>query len=505
MNSDEGIVAAASDEQQAPSEVPPPPATTPPNDEGRPPRSPEPRAKRLSLTSSSAESRPTTSVSAPSHARVQSSISDVSFDSPRGPSDSKAVADILKQVSSNGELVDESPSLKIERRLTLADVKAASPMEAEAETLLMEAIEEREENPQTDDTVFPNIPTASVDAFEAQPVEPLSGSAEQRFQEVTDDVRESNAETKGKLAGLAHAMRLLHEDTAGQLNATDEQQQHLQTDQPSEPVAAEIPSSDADKFVNNANLLFRRNTASQRKEEPASNTSPTNDSTSSMNMDVEHGVPGSSHHSPRDRIKDAVTGTGGRIKREALNMNEFFEPRKATIFSYCKWMMLIFILPLTLIAIILFYAAGNPMLRDTDASVSWLMLFLVRNLITMSLAKALEIYIIYYLGLRKRLLSRVFGPVTALVVVQSRGYPCVLFFYGLISMFLLSGYSDFVKWWLFYQNAIHLCNANNPAGKISVSRIYVGVIGCCMLFGAAVTLKRHWLGLKLGQRAYRKY
>jgi hypothetical protein len=387
-------------------------------------------------------------------------------------------------------------------------------MEAEAETLLMEAIEERVDNPQTDDTVLPNIPTENVDAFEAQPVEPLSGSAEQRFQEVTDDVRKSNAGTKSKLAGLAHAMRLLHVDTAGQLNATDEQQQHLQTDPPSltnEPVEQEIPSSDADKFLTNANLLFRRNSVSQRKEEPASNTSPDHDSTSNTNLDVEYGsasmrsTTSQGKHSPGHRVKRAVTGTKEGIKREAHVIHDFLEPRKGSIFSYCKWMMLVFILPLTLLAIILFYGTSNPPLRDTEATVSWLLLFLVRNLITMSLAKALEIFVIYYLGLRKRFLSRVFGPVFALIIVQSRGFPCVLFFYGFISLFLLCGRADYQKWWLFYQEAIHLCNANNPAGTISESRIYLGVLGCCMIYGVAVTLKRHWLGLELGRRTYRKY
>lgn len=74
----------------------------------------------------------------------------------------------------------------------------------------------------------------------------------------------------------------------------------------------------------------------------------------------------------------------------------------------------------------------------------------------------------------------------------------------MISLLMLAGHYKFTHHWLFYQEAIDLCNANNPAGGISASTIYVSVVFCAMIFGAAVTLKRHWLGMKLGKIAYRK-
>ena len=193
------------------------------------------------------------------------------------------------------------------------------------------------------------------------------------------------------------------------------------------------------------------------------------------------------------------------MKNEVCYFNDFMEPRKTSVFAFVKWELLVLILPLTVIATILFYVANNPELRDTEASVSWLCLFLVRNIITMTMAKGTEVYIIDYLSLRKRFTVRIFGPVFALLVVQSRGYPAIFFFWGLYSLLLLCGYYPFVKHWLFYQKAIQMCNANNPAGKISESRIYVDVLGCALLFGAAVSIKRLWLGLKLGERAYCKF
>ena len=96
--------------------------------------------------------------------------------------------------------------------------------------------------------------------------------------------------------------------------------------------------------------------------------------------------------------------------------------------------MLVFIIPLALIAILLFYELGNPMLRDTGASVSWLCLFILRNFIMFSMAKGVEIYTISYLCLRRNVSGRLFGPNFALLVVQSRGYPAVLLAYGFISL-----------------------------------------------------------------------
>jgi len=363
-----------------PNEVPGPPLSN----TGRPPLSPLPHRRGQSSTSQ---------------------ISDVSLDV--GAWDSKAVADVIEEAERL-----ERQSSSVSRRLKLADINEASPMETEAETLLLQALEEqREESPQTESAVLPHVPDESLDALQTLPVE-LSDSEVLRFQAAADQVRSSKTGTKGKLAGLTQAMRLLHEDTAA--NLTAEQSQQLQVDSSFiEPVEQEIPSSDTDTFLNNANALFRRTTDATKRDEEVTTSlsSSNNDPSPSSDSDVEHGTTSPSEkvrrkHRRRSRIKRKVTETGHGIRSEICVMHDFLEPRKGSIFTYCKWMMLGFILPLFFIALVLFYA-GNPWLRDTGASVSWLCLFILRNLITFSLAKGLEVYTIGYLCLRKKVIVKV--------------------------------------------------------------------------------------------------
>jgi len=99
---------------------------------------------------------------------------------------------------------------------------------------------------------------------------------------------------------------------------------------------------------------------------------------------------------------------------------------------------------------------------------------------------------------------KLFGPIIALMIVQSKGWPSHVFFYGFWSAILLCGTGDFTKHWLFWQHAIDMCNANNPAGTITQDGIYIAFVGGAILFGAAVAVKRLWLGLYLAKRSYRK-
>lgn len=48
-------------------------------------------------------------------------------------------------------------------------------------------------------------------------------------------------------------------------------------------------------------------------------------------------------------------------------------------------------------------------------------------------------------------------------------------------------------------------NANNPAGTVTESVLWISILGCALLLGSAVSLKRLYLGLQLGKRAYNSY
>ena len=183
---------------------------------------------------------------------AQSQISEVSFDAPWS---SKVVAGVLEQVSRDGDVETEATSAKLKRRMTLADINEASPMEAEAETLLIQALEEREKRPQMQDAVLQHVTDEGLNAFEVEPVDEVSSSGKQRFQSAADQVRSSNTVTKGKLVGLAHAMRLLHEETIVNLMTDPSDDAQLDSNL-LEPAEQKIPSSDTDTFLQNANALF---------------------------------------------------------------------------------------------------------------------------------------------------------------------------------------------------------------------------------------------------------
>jgi hypothetical protein len=334
-----------------------------------------------------------------------SAISDLSLEPLTSPGERKVVSDILEQVSTGGS---EAPSRGVQRLLTVADIKGASPMEAEAETLLLQALEDRENKPGLTGTILPNLPNEGMAAFEAEPVEPLpdaDNGKEQQFHEVADEIRSSSNSTKKKLVGLTNAMRLLQKDrTADTLNV-DEKVGDIQV-----PEEQDIPASDdSNSFLNHANILFRRSSATQEKKETSSNEEVLE--TSSRENDLEEGEsnnPSSSNSqtkskkkNPTLRAKDAMKEARVGITAELTTWHDFVEPKKSNAWKYVKWLTCALMLPLLSIAAILFYS-GNPTVRDTDTSVSWLCLFILRNLITASLAKFTEIVIIDYCSLRRR-------------------------------------------------------------------------------------------------------
>ena len=116
------------------------------------------------------------------------------------------------------------------------------------------------------------------------------------------------------------------------------------------------------------------------------------------------------------------------------------------------------------------------------------------------IGKATSVYVIEYLTLWRRFTVKIFGPVITLMIVQSKGYPSETFFFGVWSLVLLCGSGAFAQHWLFWQYVIDMCNANNPAGTITQSKIYVSLSGSCVLFEAAVASKRVWLGLYISDR-----
>lgn len=208
--------------------------------------------------------------------------------------------------------------------------------------------------------------------------------------------------------------------------------------------------------------------------------------------------------------KQTMNAANDRFAENWESWTTFFQPRKEHVWSYVKLVLLYVIIPLTGIAAILFYAANNPPTGKSQdsssgdkASASWWLLFVVRQVITFSLALLMQLLIIDYLALGTQIVLRLIGPILTLLIVQSKGYPFVLFWWSIFDFAMLYG-GDFARHWLYWQDAIDLCNASNPSGHVVDSVWNMRVLTIAISVSAAVAVKRFLVGLYMARQTYGK-
>ena len=168
-----------------------------------------------------------------------------------------------------------------------------------------------------------------------------------------------------------------------------------------------------------------------------------------------------------------------KLKLRYKDMEQWLSFRKQSTCTYAKYMLLGLLMPSAGIAAILFYFGGNPpcgttdecnnstallsnVTSDTDmeevklffdeASASWWILFLgCRQPLTLTLAFATQAFIIEFLALRTKWAVNLFGPFVTLFLVQSNGWPFILFWWAVYDFSLLYGSSRWVRHWLYWQ------------------------------------------------------
>ena len=141
-----------------------------------------------------------------------------------------------------------------------------------------------------------------------------------------------------------------------------------------------------------------------------------------------------------------------------------------------------------------------------EASVSWWILFVgVRQMITFCLAVLMETVVIDFLMFRTRFFPKLIGTELALLVGQSKGWPCTLFFWSIFDILLLLGKSPHAQHWFFYQNFISLMNETNPSGGIPAHAHYKRIIYFAIGLSVAATLKRTFMANFVGQRVVSKF
>lgn len=186
----------------------------------------------------------------------------------------------------------------------------------------------------------------------------------------------------------------------------------------------------------------------------------------------------------------------------------FYRSKKKPAWKFSKTVLVYFMIPATLIAAILFYFGGNPPTGSNNtlgkASASWWLLFLCRQVVTLSFALVTQAVVIDFLALETRILLRLVGPVITLLLVQSKGWPFITAWWAIYSFAMLEGESAFVAHWLYWQNPIGLFNEQNPSGEVVSNPWNRSILSVAIGLSAVTAVKRFVIGLYLGRKTFSK-
>lgn len=449
-----------------------------------------------------------------------------------------------------------SPVRPINRAKDKLDVSdLINPMESEAETAIMKALEGRERNNTRPTTaaVLPNLTDEAVASFQDHYIKPeerrengfipsplRSPANSPRAKEghdrekgnstlkneTSDEQEIANAKTSVHtiLYNLAKTMRDIHTSTKSRSDNA-ELGYALPADDIGHPVAVNPvgkPRTQSDNLANNAALLFRgRIRPSERMPDTFASVitdSKKNDDADSpdenISDDVELGVGRSGStggkNSRCSMLSILCCKMRSRAKYDWETFDKFLDVPKRSCLTYTKHSVIHIVLPCAAVSAFLFYCTSNPSLTfgynettDSFPSVSWFILFLgVRQVITFNLAKLAEAFVIDYLALKTPSILYLFGKFWSLTIIQSKGWPSTLFFWALLDFLLLAGKNKFANHWLFFQRAIPLFNDTNPSGDITSNIWNFRILLAAVFIAFAVALKRIVMGLYLGGRQY---
>lgn len=214
------------------------------------------------------------------------------------------------------------------------------------------------------------------------------------------------------------------------------------------------------------------------------------------------------------------------------NMQEIkriIHSNRTNILRYARGFMLYMILPATFVAFLLCYAFGNPQFEsrkdvvsnrnekeagiNPDLSIisilsrpsySWIVLFFgVRQVITFSVALAIEWLVVTYYQ-EPGIKFKIVRPMARLFIIQARGIPLLLIFWGILNLLFLQGTSQFVRHWMFYL-PLRIFNDENPSGFFTANQYYKRVLFLMVGTGVAMAAKRFLIGLRFGQNSYHRY
>jgi hypothetical protein len=206
----------------------------------------------------------------------------------------------------------------------------------------------------------------------------------------------------------------------------------------------------------------------------------------------------------QSRRSSVFRGAKVMVEESEVIWKSFFRLQKDPIRRYIKNVGLLLVI-LIGAASILFYPLDNPLTKGGDqVSISWYLLFCARQIVTLSLALASQIIIVDFLGVSTKVLLRLVGQYFTLLIIMSRGWPFTVFMWSLYDFGMLYGDRSFSKHWGYGQSAIELFNETNPSGIDAASVWNRRVLFIALFVSLASALKRFILGLYLGRQTFGK-
>lgn len=440
--------------------------------------------------------------------------------------------------------------------ITMDGWNQAGQFADEAESNILRSIEQQSSQSDlryTTENLLSGVPEDAAHDFSQEPVSEqrtTSVAEEEAAEEETTERSERRPLMKpiphrrtqsveATLAGLTDMMSAIHEDNSKNRRKSlaalgksfkrskrhldlggDERSRSFDSDVAPEPVstgehfadnAARLADSDP-KSNGLWGTLFE-NLPTLKEETRVEGTATEQPESSSGSDDLEAGRgDNSGNHKSRRSSRKAMVNE--KFKHDVEIWTNFFRPRRETIWIYMKVVLFYIIAPLLTVAACLFYIpeGGNPIAgisvdgnRGEKPSISWCFTFIVRLVVTFSLALGIQGFIIDFLALGTKIMIHTVGPVITLLVVQAKGWPFILFWFGILNLALNCGNSDFAHHWLFWQDTIGLFNNQNPSGHVVDNPWNRRVIVVAISVSAVVAVKRFIVGLAFGRQTFHNF
>ncbi len=176
---------------------------------------------------------------------------------------------------------------------------------------------------------------------------------------------------------------------------------------------------------------------------------------------------------------------------------------KGKIIKHSLRIFFYLMIPLLGISAALFYFAGNP-IGPLDASYSWWLQFLVRQIVTFMLAQVTQFILIDFIALETRLAVLAIGRMFTLMAMQAKGWPILFVFWSIWNFGLLHGSPRSNHHWLYWQDEFSMFNDDNPSGTVVENGVYTKILAVLIVIGVLVMIKRVIIALLLGKKKYGK-